>query len=113
MPDSEGRVRVAILAYPEVTASVVFAMHDLLSAAGRDWAFITTGVPGPQRMQPYLVSARLGGVLTANGAWIRTDFGFDNCPQPDIVCVPDFTLSPDDACIGRFDSEVGWLRRCY
>lgn len=113
MPDTEGRVRVAILAYQEVTASAVYAMHDLLSAAGRDWAFITTGVPGPQRMQPYIVSARKGEVLTANGAWIRTDYGFDDCPQPDIVCVPDFTLAPDDACIGRFDSEVAWLRYCY
>jgi transcriptional regulator GlxA family with amidase domain len=64
-------------------------------------------------MQPYIVSARKGDVLTANGAWIRTDFGFDDCPEPDIVCVPDFTLPPDDPCIGRFDSEVAWLRDCY
>src|SRR5262249_23262635 len=104
MPDTEGRVRVAILTYPEVTASVVYAMHHLLSAAGRDWRFITAGVPGPQRMQPYIVSARNGEVLSANGTWIRTDYGFDGCPRPDIVCVPDFNLSPDDPCIGRFDS---------
>ena len=113
MPDAEGRVCVAILAYPEVTASVVYAMHDLLSAAGRDWAFITTGVPGPQRMRPYVVSARRGEVLTANGAWIRTEYGFDDCPRPDIVCVPDFTLPPDDPCVGRFDTEVEWLRNRY
>jgi transcriptional regulator GlxA family with amidase domain len=113
MSDTEGRVRVAILAYPEVTASVIYAMHDLLSAAGRDWAFITTGVPGPQRMDPYIVSAQKGEVLTANGAWIRTQYGFDDCPKPDIVCVPDFTLPPDDPCVGRFDSEVAWLRYCY
>ena len=113
MPDAEGRVCVAILAYPEVTASVVYAMHDLLSAAGRDWAFITTGVPGPQRMRPYVVSARLGEVLTANGDWIRTEYGFDDCPRPDIVCVPDFTLPPDDPCVGRFDTEVEWLRNRY
>jgi transcriptional regulator GlxA family with amidase domain len=113
MPDQEGRVRVAILAYPEVTASVVYAMHDLLSAAGRDWAFITTGVPGQQRMSPFIVSAGKGEILTANGAWIRTDHGFEDCPPPDIVCVPDFTLPPDDPCIGRFDSEVAWLRDCY
>lgn len=35
IPDVEGRIRVAILAYPEVSASVmVYSMHDLLSAAG-------------------------------------------------------------------------------
>lgn len=113
MPDAEGKVQVAILAYPEVTASTVYAMHDLLSAAGRDWAFITTGVPGPQRMHPYIVSAGGGEVLTANGAWIKTDHSFEDCPKPDIVCVPDFSLSPDDPCIGRFENEVAWLRGCH
>jgi len=110
MADAEGRIRAAILAYPEVTASVVYAMHDLLSAAGRDWAYITTGVPGPQRVLPYIVSAGRTEVLTANGAWIKADYGFDDCPPPDIVCVPDFTLPPDDPCTGRFDTEVAWLR---
>ena len=110
MPDTEGRVRVAILAYPEVTASVVYAMHDLFSAAGRDWAFITTGIPGRQRMTPYIVSAQTSDVLTANGAWIKPEYAFAHCPPPDIVCVPDFALAPDDPCIGRFDAEVTWLR---
>jgi transcriptional regulator GlxA family with amidase domain len=113
MPDAEGKILVAILAYTEVTASVVFAMHDLLSAAGRDWAYITSGIPGMQRMLPYIVSARKSEVLTANGAWIKTDYGFDDCPPPDIVCVPDFSLPPDDPCVGRFDREVTWLRDCH
>jgi transcriptional regulator GlxA family with amidase domain len=113
MPDAEGRVLVAILAYPEVSASVVYAMHDLLSAAGRDWAFITTGLSGNQRMAPYFVSADKADVLTANGAWIRMDYGFGDCPRPDVVCVPDFTLPPDDPCTGRFDPEVAWLRDCH
>ena len=111
MPDLEGKIRVAILAYHEVTASVVYSMHDLLSAAGRDWAFITTGVAGRQRVLPYVVAAQHGEVLTANGVWIRPDYAFDDCPSPDIVCVPDFPLPPDDPCIGRFDAEIAWLRR--
>ena len=113
MPDAEGRIHVAILAYPEVTASVVYAMHDLFSAAGRDWAFITTGVPGPQRMTPYIVSADGGDVLTGNGARISAAHGFADCPAPDVVCVPDFTLPPDDPCTGRFDTEVAWLQDCH
>jgi hypothetical protein len=68
MPDIEGRVRVAILAYPEVTASVVYAMHDLLSAAGRDWAFITTGVPGPDGQQRRSLSTMMTAV-TARGSF--------------------------------------------
>jgi len=113
MPDADGKICVAILVYPEVTASVVYAMHDLLSAAGRDWAFVTTGVPGPQRVLAYLVAVNVPDILTANGVWIKADYTVENCPPPDIVCVPDFPLPIDDPCIGRFDAEVAWLRKCH
>ena len=110
MPDAEGKIRAAILAYPEVTASVVYTMHDMLCAAGRDWGFITTGVPGRQHIAPYVVAAETGEIQTANGMWIRPDYDFGDCPPPDIVCVPDFAVHPEDPCIGRFDTEVQWLR---
>ncbi len=113
MPDTDERIRVAILAYPEVTASVVYAMHDLFSAAGRDWAFITTGVPGKQRVLPYVVAANKADVLAGNGVLIKAEHDFNDCPPPDIVCVPDFSLPVDDPCIGRFDTEVAWLRQCH
>ncbi len=113
MPDADGRIRVAILAYPEVTASVVYAMHDLLAAAGRDWAFITTGVPGSQRVLPYVVSTSSTDIQTANGVWIKADHTIHDCPPPDIVCAPDFPLPIDDPCIGRFDTEIAWLRSCH
>ena len=81
MPDADGRIRVAIpFAYPEVTASVVYAMHDLLAAAGRDWAFITTGVPGSQRVLPYVVSTSSTDIQTANGVWIKADHTIHDCP---------------------------------
>jgi transcriptional regulator GlxA family with amidase domain len=112
MPDAEGRIRVAILAYPEVTVSVVYALHDLFSAAGRDWAFITTGVPRRQRVLPYVVSTETE-VATANGVRIRADYNLVDCPPPDVVCVPDFPLPIDDPCIGRFDTEVAWLRQWH
>jgi len=113
MPDAEGRIRVAILAYPEVTISVLYTMYDLFAAAGRDWAFITTGAPGEQRMSPYIVSSKKGELPTANGLPLQVERAFADDPVPDIVCVPDFPLPPDDPCTGRFDTEVAWLRRCH
>jgi len=87
-------------------------MHDLLCAAGRDWGFITTGVPGRQRIVPYVVAADRAQIRTGNGVWTTPDYDFGDCPPPDIVCVPDFPLPADDPCIGRFDAEVVWLRQC-
>jgi hypothetical protein len=34
-------VDVAILAFPETTASVTYGMYDLLVAAGRDWGIVS------------------------------------------------------------------------
>ena len=52
MTDADPKVNVAILAVPEVTASAVYAMHDLFAAAGRDWSFIMSGVPGEHACIP-------------------------------------------------------------
>jgi transcriptional regulator GlxA family with amidase domain len=108
---SLSQVRVAILAYPDVTASTLFTMHDLFSAAGRDWRFITTGVAGDQRMLPTVVSTGSLDLVSANGAPVQASCRTDDYPTPDLICVPDFSLSPDDACTGRFDAEVAWLKQ--
>lgn len=113
MTDAELKVKIAILAVPEVTASAVYAMYDLFAAAGRDWAFITTGVPGEQRMQPYVVARDNAPVLSANGISITPDYTIDGCPEPAIVCIPDFSHMPGENCAGRFEPEVAWLRRCH
>ena len=107
------KVNVAILAVPEVTASALYSMYDLFSAVGRDWPFITTGTAGEPRMRPYVVAANRMGVQAANNIWIRPDYGFDDCPNPGLVCLPDFALAPGEGCAGRFDAEVAWLRKCH
>ena len=47
MSPSHSPVSVAILAFPETTASVTYGMYDLFMAAGRDWGFVVDGQPGP------------------------------------------------------------------
>jgi transcriptional regulator GlxA family with amidase domain len=113
MSDASPQINVAILAVPEVTASTTYAMYDLFAGAGRDWAFITTGVAGVSRMRPYIVAAQKAPVLSANGIGIMPDFTLDDCPEPAIVCIPDFSLFPGANCAGSFDLEVAWLRRCH
>jgi hypothetical protein len=49
---ADDRLNVAILAVPEVTASALYSIYDLFASAGRDWGFITTGVPGRALMRP-------------------------------------------------------------
>ena len=60
MPDTRQPVTVAILAFPETSASVVYGLYDLLASAGRDWSVIVDGHPGAPLMRPIVVSAHLG-----------------------------------------------------
>ena len=60
MSDAHRLVSVAILAFPETTASAVYGMYDLFMAAGRDWGIIVDGHPGPGLMRPLVVSTQAG-----------------------------------------------------
>jgi transcriptional regulator GlxA family with amidase domain len=110
-PDS--RINVAILAVPEVTASALFGMFDLFSSPGRDFSFITRGEAGAQRMYPYIVGRDQGGFHAANGIWVKPDFGLGNCPEPDLVCIPDFFVNPGDSVAGICEAETAWLRTVH
>jgi transcriptional regulator GlxA family with amidase domain len=113
MPDAEGRLIVAILAVPEVTASALYGMFDLFSSPGRDWSFIVRGEAGTQRMSPCIVARGRAAFQAANGVWVRPDHDFADAPAPDIVCIPDFFVNPGDSVAGLYEAEASWLKSCH
>jgi transcriptional regulator GlxA family with amidase domain len=113
MPGQDGRINVAILAVPEVTASALYGMFDLFSSPGRDWPFILAGEAGAQFMFPYIVARGREGFQAANGIWVKPDHDFSDCPTPDIVCIPDFFVNPGTSVAGKYDDEARWLKQCH
>jgi transcriptional regulator GlxA family with amidase domain len=106
-------VDVAILAFPETTASVTYGMYDLLMAAGRDWGFVADGQPGPSLMRPRIVAAKAGTFLAANGVPITAQATLAEAVAPPVVCVPELAVPPREPLAGRLCAEIAWLRRCY
>lgn len=106
-------VRIAILALPEVSASVVFGMYDLFASAGRDWGIVMHGSPGTPLMRPQIVSAHAGSFTVANGIPVHPEARLDEIEMPDVVCVPDLFVIPSDPVAGRFPAEVAWLQKCH
>jgi transcriptional regulator GlxA family with amidase domain len=110
-------VSVAIVAFPEVTASTVYGMYDLFLSAGRDWPFIVSGTPGPSPMQPRVVATTDVPFVAANGVRIAPDATLDelldDAHAPDIVCIPELAVAPGEPLEGRFTSEIDWLKRCH
>ena len=113
MQPANHRLVVAFLAVPEITASTIYGMFDFFASAGRDWAFLTTGKPGEQWARPLVVTVDGARFRAANGVWLQPDCALDACPAPDIVCVPEIFVAPDDDITGRYAAETQWLTKCY
>lgn len=104
---------VAILAYPQTSASIVYGMYDLFASVGREWGLIVDGTPGPSLFKPVVIAAQPGVINTVNGLRIEPHTTFADLPAPDIICVPEIALPPDAPLDGQFDDEIAWLVRCY
>ena len=81
MPGQDGRISVAILAVPEVTASALFGMFDLFSSPGGTWSFIVAGKARDQRMHPYIVARDTTGFQAANGILVKHGSSFFVFPK--------------------------------
>jgi transcriptional regulator GlxA family with amidase domain len=113
MNDSSSPVSVAILAFPEATASVVYGMYDLFMSAGRDWGMIVDGRPGPALLQPRVVARHAGPIRAANGVQIVAEASLEDSESPQIACVPEVAVPPGESLAGRFTAEVAWLQRVH
>jgi len=113
MSTSPRPASVAILALPETGVSTVYGMFDLFMAAGRDWGIITQGVPGPQLIAPRIVAQQAGPFAAGNGVVIQANCTLAECEPPDVVCVPELLVAPDEPVDGRFGAEIAWLKGCH
>ncbi len=113
MRNSQPPATVAILAFPETTASVLYGMYDLFKSAGRDWGTIVDGHPGSDLLRPLIVARRTDAFVAANGVHITPQASFADCPAPDIVCVPELMVPPGESLDGRFTDEIDWLVQCH
>lgn len=106
-------VRIAILAFAESTASALYGMFDLFRSAGRDWGMIVDGTPGISTLQPLVVARTGASFVAGNGVRITPDATLEACGEPDIVCVPEIAVSPNEPIDARFDVEARWLHERY
>src|SRR5262249_29181523 len=61
----------------------------------------------------YVVARSRREICGTNGILVRPDHDFSDCPGPDIVCVPDFWVTPGESVGGQYELEAKWLRRMY
>jgi transcriptional regulator GlxA family with amidase domain len=113
MQQTHPTYRAAVLALPEVTASTLFGVYDLLAGARRDWDFIVNGKKASSPIATRVVSADGLRFKSSNGVWIEPDAALTDVGVPDVVCIPDMFVAPGESITGRYDAEIAWIRHCY
>ncbi|MCK6447484.1 MAG: helix-turn-helix domain-containing protein [Planctomycetes bacterium] len=106
-------LRVAILALPEATASVVYGMLDLFASAGRDWGFIVDGRPGEPAFAPRIVARTLEPLRVVNDGFVAPHATFAELRDAELVCVPELFVPPGEPLAGRFTDEISFVRDAY
>jgi transcriptional regulator GlxA family with amidase domain len=109
----EGPVSLAILVFPENSASVIYGLYDLFLSAGRDWGILTDGEPGPELIKPLLVARQGDPFQVSNGVQVVPHTSLATCPAVEIVCVPEVNLPPADPLTGRYGEEIDWLKQRF
>jgi transcriptional regulator GlxA family with amidase domain len=113
MSNASARIRVALLAVPDSTASTLYGMLDLFASAGRDWQLLESGAPGPGAFDAEVVARSTEPFSAANGVVLHPHAALDDCSAPHVVCIPEVLLAPDDHIADRYETECRWLAGCY
>ncbi len=105
-------VQIAILCFPQTTASVVHGLYDLFLSAGRDWNLIVRGNFSEGPLRPLLVAATTEPFATSNGVSLVPQLTLAQCPAVDVICVPEVAIPPGMPMHG-FERELAWLGERY
>lgn len=104
---------VALVAVPEISASTLFGIYDLMAGARRDWRMLQDGTAVESPIRPVIVSRDGLPFVNGNGLEIRPQASFAQAPPPDVVCITDLMVAPAQPLDERYDAEAAWLRERY
>lgn len=103
------RVSVSLLTVPEVSAAVVYGLHEVFTCVGTVWEALTGEATDSRRMAPRIVARSIGPVHTTMGATVVAQHSFGEKHRSDIVVVGDLNLEPAADLTGRWDEAIAWL----
>ena len=103
------KLSIGLVTVPEVSAAVVYGLHEVFTCVGTAWETITGERTHSRRMQPRIVGSKVGPVRTALGATIFAEHSFRESRQSDVVIVGDLSLEQDFEPAGRWDAAIAWV----
>jgi transcriptional regulator GlxA family with amidase domain len=107
------RPRIALLAAPEASASVLFGLYDVLGSVGMIWPDMTAAEPGDPALDVFIVAAAGDPFRCSGGVLVEPRAGVDHVEAVDVAIVGDIYTPSNVPLADRFGAEIEWLRRMH
>ncbi len=107
------RPRIALLAAPETSASVLYGLYDILLSVGPMWPDMTAAESGDALLDVVITAASHEPFRCFGGIPVEPHAGLDDVGEVDAVVVCDMYTPIDTPPRGRFASEAAWVRRMH
>lgn len=107
------RPRIALLAAPESTASVLYGLYDVLLSVGPSWPDMTAAETGDALLDVSIVAASGEPFRCFGGIPVEPHAALADVDDVDAVVVCDMYNPIDTAPRGRYATEIDWLRRMH
>ncbi len=107
------RPRIALLAAPESTASVLYGLYDVLVSVGPSWPDMTAAESGDALLEVSIVAASAEPFRCFGGIPVEPHAAVADIQDVDAIVVCDMYTPIRTPPRGRFVAEIDWLRRMH
>lgn len=110
---TQRRPRIALLAAPESSASVLYGLYDVLLSVGPMWPDMTAAATGDAVLDVSIVAATGEPFRCFGGIPVEPTADVAEVDDVDAVVVCDMYTPIDTPPRGRFPAEIEWLKRMH
>jgi transcriptional regulator GlxA family with amidase domain len=103
----------SLVALPEVSAAVLFGLHEVFSSVGTAWEQLTGERVATRCIEPRIVAESRGPFASAFGPPLSPDAVFAEVSRTDLVLVADLALDPAVDPRGQWPAATAWIREQY
>jgi putative intracellular protease/amidase len=105
--------RVALLAAPKTTPSVLFGLYDVLLSAGAVYPDMTVGEPGDALLDVMIVSASAEPFRCFGNVLIEPHAALSEVERVNVAVVCDMYTPIDTPPRGQYLQEIAWLKSMH
>jgi transcriptional regulator GlxA family with amidase domain len=107
------RTRIALLAAPETSASVLYGLYDVLLSVGAVYPDMTVGTAGDALLDVFIVAATGDPFRCFGNVLVEPAVACDDADDVDVVVICDMYAPITEAPRGKYPIETAWLRRVH